>query len=108
MAEDDSKGGARLPRPFIHTGVRSESIPPISDFEARPVESSRASDEWSATNWDTPRRSELSPAALKIAAAIDSVARRIRSGELKVDDAYSESAESAMAAALAALLRGRD
>lgn len=72
---------------------------------------------WSILDWSAavaPRPSEspaepdggISPTADEVARALDGIARRIRSGELVIDQ-LSGPPEAAMAAALAALLRMR-
>ena len=48
------------------------------------------------------------PSADEVAEALDGIARRIRSGELRIDQFHGTPPEAAMAAALAALLRLRD
>lgn len=55
----------------------------------------------------TPSRSESGPGADEIASALDGIARRIRSGELLIDNLHGIAPEAAMAAAIAALLRMR-
>ncbi len=45
------------------------------------------------------------PSADEVAAALDGIAQRIRSGELSIDQFRGMSAEAAMAAALAAMMR---
>ena len=47
------------------------------------------------------------PSADEVAAALDGIARRIRSGELVIDNLQGTPPEAAMAAAIAALLRMR-
>jgi len=51
---------------------------------------------------------EITPSAEEVARALDGIAQRIRSGELKIDQLTGSPPEAAMAAALAALLRMRD
>ena len=51
---------------------------------------------------------EITPSADEVARALDGIAQRIRSGELKIDQLTGSPPEAAMAAALAALLRMRD
>ncbi|HKY97344.1 MAG TPA: hypothetical protein VJL35_05780 [Gemmatimonadaceae bacterium] len=72
-----------------------------------------ASQAWGDTEWpgqDEPAMEESSrttPAADEIADALDGMARRIRSGELVVDNLSGMPPEAAMAAALAVLLKMR-
>ena len=54
------------------------------------------------------RPSEITPSADEVARALDGIAQRIRSGELKIDQLTGAPPEAAMAAALASLLRMRD
>lgn len=61
---------------------------------------------------EEPHRSAYStsapgPSADEVAAALDGIARRIRSGELVIDNLHGTPPEAAMAAAIAALLRMR-
>ena len=72
-----------------------------------PAEDERADAAWSTTEWDSAARGASKPAANSVAAALDSVARRIRSGELAVSADAAVTTEAAVAAALAALLRQR-
>ena len=48
------------------------------------------------------------PSAEEVALALDGIARRIRSGELVIDNLHGMPPEAAMAAAIAALLRMRE
>jgi hypothetical protein len=70
----------------------------------RQNEERRADDEWATTNWDRGTPSE----AEQVATLLNQVVRRVRAGELKVDATRGMSAESALAATLAALLRSED
>jgi hypothetical protein len=54
------------------------------------------------------RGREITPSADEVARALDGIAQRIRSGELKIDQLTGAPPEATMAAALAALLRMRD
>jgi hypothetical protein len=62
---------------------------------------------WSSTDWDPASgyRRELS--ALEVAAALDEIARRIRSGELSLEQFQGTPPEAAIAAVFAALLRNK-
>jgi hypothetical protein len=106
------------------------------DVAEVPVASGASEDEWLAAGWnsfDVGSLSELAqrtpalgqravaefakgastdlsapgPSAEEIAAALDGIAMRIRSGELVIDNLQSTPPEVAMAAAIAALLRMR-
>jgi hypothetical protein len=71
---------------------------------ARQNEERRAEDDWAATSWDRKAQSESE----QVAALLNQVIRRVRTGELKVEATRGMSAESALAATLAALLRSED
>ena len=77
-------------------------------------EAAQAHAEWTSTNWEsaamglreiTSRRNE--PAGDDVAAALDEIARRIRSGELSLEQFRGTPPEAAIAAAFGALLRNR-
>lgn len=72
---------------------------------------------WDTLDWSAPavrstseaeRKADSPPSADEVARALDGIARRIRSGELVIDQLRGTPPEAAMAAALAALLRMRD
>jgi hypothetical protein len=82
---------------------------------------SQADDEansaWNTLDWTAPvtrstpsaeTKNNAPPSADEVARALDAIARRIRSGELVIDQLSGTQPEAAMAAALAALLRMRD
>lgn len=71
---------------------------------ARQNEERRAEDDWATTTWDRKAQSESE----QVAALLNQVVRRVRTGELKVEATRGMSAESALAATLAALLRSDD
>lgn len=87
-------------------GVRSQERSPVPD--------SWDTKEWSAAplaqSPGAGRRStsDMPPSADEVARALDGIARRIRSGELLIDQLSGTPPEAAMAAAIAALLRMRD
>jgi len=58
------------------------------------------------TGWNGPDHASA-PSADEVAAALDGIARRIRSGELVIDNLRGNPPEAAMAAAIAVLLRMR-
>jgi hypothetical protein len=74
-----------------------------------------ADESWSDTDWPAPGEVEArfraetgtSPSANEVADALDGIARRIRSGELMIENLYGGQPEAAMAAALAIILRMR-
>lgn len=82
--------------------------------------SSQATDEansaWDTIGWNIPARAPQStsraghaaPSPDEVAQALDGIARRIRSGELVINQLSGTPPEAAMAAALATLLRMRD
>ena len=76
-------------------------------------------EDWSTLDWSSAplsgsapppsgRPKHAAPSADEVARALDQIARRIRSGELVIDEVSGTPPEAAMAAALAALLRMRD
>jgi len=76
----------------------------IATLGAPAPEAVEAHAAWSSTDWDpASRRGELP--ALELAAALDEVARRIRSGELSLEQFQGTPPEAAIAAVFAALLR---
>ncbi len=84
-------------------GARSED-----DQEA---DSAWDTSEWNAGDHDAAqasREGHAPPSADEVASALDGIARRIRSGELVIDQLSGTPPEAAMAAALATLLRMRD
>lgn len=78
-----------------------------ASLASTPAVDERADEAWSTTEWDSSARAGSKPAANSVAAALDSVARRIRAGELAVSADAAITTEAAVAAALAALLRQR-
>ncbi|HXG72773.1 MAG TPA: hypothetical protein VNJ04_19430, partial [Gemmatimonadaceae bacterium] len=67
----------------------------------------QARDDWAATDWQAapgPARDTRQSAAQAIAAALDQIAERIRSGELSVPSAELVTDQATIAATLAALL----
>ena|SRR5687768_11107501 len=94
----------------------------LSLLGRRSREGAEAEASWTSTDWaqgnaagqgrpgfaDEPRAESLGALnAAEVAAVLDDIARRIRSGELPVDHFRGTPPEAAMAAALAALLRMR-
>ena len=85
----------------------------------RSQERSSAPDSWDTREWSASplgrdsrvgRRGspDMPPSADEVARALDGIARRIRSGELLIDQLSGTPPEAAMAAAIAAMLRRRD
>jgi len=84
----------------------------------RTEETAHPADSWDTQEWSSAPlgrsggsrggSSEPAPSADEVARALDGIARRIRSGELSIDQLRGTQPEAAMAAALAALLRMRD
>lgn len=83
------------------------SVAALSRNASEPVD---VSESWSDTRWPLDVGSqqssgETTPNADEIADALDGIARRIRSGELVIDNLRGTPPEAAMAAALAILLK---
>jgi hypothetical protein len=82
----------------------------------RSEESDEANSAWDTLDWNIPLRDQqpagreghAAPSADEVARALDGIARRIRSGDLVIDQLRGTPPEAAMAAALATLLRMRD
>jgi hypothetical protein len=84
----------------------------VAALGAPAPEAAAANAEWSSTDWDSSRRASGLPQAgglpaTEVAAALDEIARRIRSGELSLERFYGSPPEAAIAAVFAALLRTR-
>ena len=86
----------------------------IASLGAQAPEAVEANAAWSSTDWDSAskRLSDLAghpggPPANEVAAALDEIARRIRSGELSLERFHGTPPEAAIAAVFAALLRTR-
>lgn len=77
----------------------------IATLGAPPPEAIEAHAAWSSTDWDpaSGRRGELPE--LEVAAGLEEIARRIRSGELSLEQFQGTPPEAAIAAVFAALLR---
>ena len=83
---------------------------------ARSGATDEANSAWDTIDWNIPSRTPQSasraghaaPSPDEVAQALDRIARRIRSGELVIDQPSGTPPEAAMAAALATLLRMRD
>ena len=88
----------------------------LASLGARHGDRVEADREWTSTQWDLStgdaearahtEESALAPGADEVAAALDGIAQRIRSGELVIDTRGTHP-EAAMAAAIAVLLRMR-
>jgi hypothetical protein len=78
-----------------------ESLAALTKPASRPS----AEESWNDADW--PAREDIPPSADEVADALDGIARRIRSGELVIENLYGTQPEAAMAAALAILLRMR-
>jgi hypothetical protein len=114
-----------------HAVVEDETWP-LADWQSydwsrlaalgrRSAEQRAAEEEWRSTDWAGSgnsdrsgesedieyRATETGPSPFDVARALDEIARRIRSGELAIDQFRGHPPEAAMASALAALLRMR-
>jgi hypothetical protein len=72
-----------------------------------PEERARAAEAWSDLDWEAEARGRARKRNETIAAALETIARRVRAGELPVSGPVTMSEEAAAAAALAALLAKR-
>jgi hypothetical protein len=83
----------------------------LSQLAAPAVERERPRGGWAEDEWPAESPASIGPAARtaadEVADALDAMARRIRSGELSIDQLRGAAPEAAMAAALAALVRLR-
>jgi len=106
-AETDTEGWAAADwQSYDWSGLASLAAPEPEAAEAHAA--------WSSTNWDAGGAGslDLSPRSLnlredEVAAALDEIARRIRSGELSLHQFRDSPPEAAIAAAFASLLRNR-
>jgi len=96
---DDEGWAAADWQSYDWSGVASLGAPEPEAIEAHAA--------WTTTNWDpaSGRQGGLPP--FEIAAALDEMARRIRSGELSLEQFRGTPPEAAIAAVFAALLRTR-
>jgi hypothetical protein len=77
----------------------------IASLGAPAPEAVEAHAAWSSTDWDPASARQGGSPALDVAAALDEIARRIRSGDLPIEQFRGTPPEAAIAALLAALLR---
>lgn len=115
---------AKVRPPFVHTEQSREPAPiaerkpeswprqQLGAFDWKSAASLRAPTQpgekaaraWDATDWDAPP--QVSDEARRVAEQIDSVVQRILKGELNIDG-KAPTPETAMAAALEALIRAK-
>lgn len=116
-------GAAGLP-PIAEYDADGWAVAGWQDFDwtgaatlgARSHATDEANSAWDTIDWNVPSRASQSASraghptssADEVASALDGIARRIRSGELSIDQLSGTPPEAAMAAALASLLRMRD
>jgi len=82
----------------------------LASLGAPAPEAAEAHAAWSSTDWDTGRRRRTQSEHLRedeVAAALDEIARKIRSGELSLHQFRGSPPEAAIAAAFASVLRSR-
>lgn len=82
----------------------------LASLGALPPEAMEAHAAWSSTNWDAGRAGRPETEQLRedeVAAALEKIARKIRSGELSLHQFKGSPPEAAIAAAFASLLRNR-
>ncbi len=97
LATDDEGWAVADWQSYDWSGIASLGAPAPEEVEAHAA--------WASTNWDssTGRSRGLPP--YEVAAALDEIARRIRSGELSLAQFQGTPPEAAIAAVFAALLR---
>jgi hypothetical protein len=100
LATDDEGWAVTDWQSYDWSGIASLGAPAPEEVEAHAA--------WSSTNWDsaTGRRSSGMPPH-EVAAALDEIARRIRSGELSLAQFQGTPPEAAIATVFAALLRAK-
>lgn len=76
----------------------------VSMLAIRQNEERRADEEWTATSWEKGATSTMD----HVATMLMQVAKRVRSGELRVEGSQEMSAEAALAVTLTALLQTKD
>ncbi len=89
----------------------------LSSLGRQSAEAVAADNDWNATEWVSEPVEQVQgyeqfdanhePSPHEVATALDEIARRIRAGELTIEQFHGSPPEAAMAAALAALLRMR-
>lgn len=89
----------------------------LASLGRQSAEAAAADNDWNATEWAPEAPNQVSgyelydanhePSPDEVANALDEIARRIRAGELTIEQFHGSPPEAAMAAALAALLRMR-
>ncbi len=111
------------------SGWQSYDWTGLASLGRQTSEKSQAESEWNATEWSGPAPEHdptgffddvdtfagtpaggvhfSGPSANEVAAALDAIARRIRSGEISIDPLRGMPPEAAMAAALAAMMKLR-
>ncbi len=120
------KSGSKLSPPFVHSDTPAPADAPVAEtrstewtrqewraFDWKSAASLRAPEnaavraerEWQATEWDSHVK-PVSGEAQRVAEQLDSVAQKIRSGELSIDG-KAPTPETAMVAALEALIKAK-
>ncbi len=98
LATDDEGWAVADWQSYDWSGIASLGAPAPEEVEAHAA--------WSSTNWDSSRsRGSRALPPYEVAAALDEIARRIRSGELSLAQFQGTPPEAAIAALFAALLR---
>ena len=101
---------------WVMDGWSSYDWSRLASLGRQSAESMAADNDWNATQWtsETPETAQYEaydanhePSPHEVATALDEIARRIRAGELTIEQFHGSPPEAAMAAALAALLRMR-
>lgn len=113
-AVEQEEESTQLPVAVGNPGTNADGWAPAEfqsyDWESlgaltKPATRPTAEESWSDADWPAPE--DIPPSADEVADALDGIARRIRSGELVIENLYGTQPEAAMAAALAILLRMR-
>lgn len=97
LATDDEGWAVADWQSYDWSGIASLAAPAPEEVEAHAA--------WSSTNWDSSSGKSRALPAHEVAAALDEIARRIRSGELSLAQFQGTPPEAAIAAVFAALLR---
>ena len=99
-AERDAEGWAI-------SGWQSYDWNSLAQLGPAASDSTMPEETWNAEPWPASVTADPGPSADEVAAALDHIAQRIRSGDVPIDQFRSSPPEAAMAAVIAAMLRLR-